>query len=171
MIHLRKQHAGFTVLEFLIVLAIIVILIAIALPSLERARTRSRNEKIVTDLKTIALGLEQFKQSCGEYPPGISKDELCNDDNRGVTLSQFIPVMNDYQFDGGEGDIVYFPIATGTNNNICYSFHIGANLQDASEDYFLGDDNFDSSESPACDGYKGGPGFKGDDPGLFDIVR
>ena len=51
----NKYIKGFTVLEFLIVVAIIMILIAIILPNLQLAREKSFDEKRVTDLKTISL--------------------------------------------------------------------------------------------------------------------
>lgn len=181
---LRKTSSGFTVLEFLIVLAIIIILVAIALPALERARTRSYNEKIVTDLKSMALGLEQFKQSCGEYPATISADAPCGDGekNSGITLRNFIPMINDYSFNSPDpskvANIQYFRFSTG-NATFCTGFHIGAQLRnngtnDSNFDSFLGDMNFNSERFTECGvgGVTGSSGFDGsNDRGIFDIVR
>lgn len=180
---LRKTSSGFTVLEFLIVLAIIIILIAIALPALERARTRSYNEKIVTDLKSMALGLEQFKQSCGEYPATISADAPCGDSekNSEITLRNFIPMINDYSFNSSDpgkvADIQYFRFSTG-NATFCTGFHIGAQLRGNGEnssnyDSFLGDMNFDSRDFDPCTVGNSAPGsgFDGESSGIFDIVR
>lgn len=178
---LRKTSSGFTVLEFLIVLAIIIILVAIALPALERARTRSYNEKIVTDLKSMALGLEQFKQSCGEYPAEISADVECNDEDREITLRNFIPMINDYSFNSSDpgkvADIQYFRFSTG-NATFCTGFHIGAQLRnngdnDLNFDSFLGDMNFDSRDFDPCTVGNSAPGsgFDGESSGIFDIVR
>jgi type II secretory pathway pseudopilin PulG len=177
--YLRKT-SGFTVLEFLIVLTIIIILVAIALPALERARVRSYNEKIVTDIKSMALGLEQFKQTCGEYPTQISPDTPCNENNPETTLRQFIPMINDYTFNGGGtgavADISYFPFRVG-NANFCTGFHIGAALRQgnnsANIDTFVGDMDFNSidRELVLCGDVSFSVGFDGRTPGVFDIVR
>jgi general secretion pathway protein G len=178
---LRKTTSGFTVLEVLIVLTIIIILLSIALPALERARVRSYNEKIVTDVKVMALGLEQFKQSCGEYPAEITAGEPCNDSNSEVTLREFIPVINDYSFNesavekGKVANILYFPFSTG-NADFCTGFHIGAQLRDGGNssniETFVGDMDFnsDSPDYQPCFKTTNTRGFKGE-TNLFDIVR
>ncbi len=170
---LRTTH-GFTVLEFLIVLVIIIILIAIALPALERARTRSYNEKLTTDLKIIALGLEEFKQACGEYPNAIRVDYKCDDnDSNSVTLRQFIPIINDYNFNNSATNkpkIIYYPFG---NEQFCYGFHIGIMLRDAPDDFYIGDANFDSSSTnySSCIPDTSGDGFNGASNNLYDIVK
>lgn len=166
---------GFTVLEFLIVLAIIIILVAIALPALERARTRSYNEKLVTDLKIIAIGLEQFKQSCGEYPNQMHDNYRCDEKNiNSITLNEFIPIINDYNYNSSatnKPNIVYYPFG---DNNFCYGFHIGVMLRDAEEDFYVGDEDFDSSNEnkySSCTPDNTGYGFNGKQEGLYDIVK
>ncbi len=178
---LRKTTSGFTVLEVLIVLTIIIILLSIALPALERARVRSYNEKIVTDVKVMALGLEQFKQSCGDYPAEIKADTSCDDDkNSEVTLREFIPSINDYSFNGigaekkTVANILYFPFSTD-KADFCTGFHIGAQLRDGGDnssniETFVGDMDFDSESLTGCNGTSA-RGFNGSIPGIFDIVR
>ncbi len=56
----KRLQQGFTVLEFLIVIAIMCILIAIALASLTSSREKAVDEKKITELKTAALGIEQY---------------------------------------------------------------------------------------------------------------
>lgn len=171
-----RNMPGFTVLEFLIVLAIIIILVAIALPALERARTRSYNEKLVTDLKIVALGLEQFKQSCGEYPEEITNDYPCNqDDSDSVTLREFIPLINDYSFNSSDTssekpNISYYPFG---NSDFCYGFHVGVTLRDAEDDFYVDDANFNSlaGNYSDCLSSIGSRGFNGSDPNLYDIVK
>lgn len=170
-----RNMPGFTVLEFLIVLAIIIILVAIALPSLERARIRSYNEKLVTDLKIIAVGLEEFKQACGEYPEKIENDTGCNpeDENNTVTLRQFIPVLHEYRFNGlGDSEktsIFYYPFG---NDQFCYGFHIGVQLRgnEGREDFYAGDMNGDSTRRELCKDFTGNS-FDGSDPLMYDIIK
>jgi prepilin-type N-terminal cleavage/methylation domain-containing protein len=75
----KKSAPGFTVLEFLIVLAIMLILIAIALPGLQQSRVKAEDEKRITDLRTITLGLEQYKQLCEQYPATLDPGQSPSD--------------------------------------------------------------------------------------------
>ena len=50
---LNRKHAGFTLVEIMIVVAIIALLAAIAVPGFLRARKRSQASKILNDLRMI----------------------------------------------------------------------------------------------------------------------
>src|SRR6266481_5577083 len=57
---LQKRRAGFTLVEIMIVVAIIALLAAIAVPSFLRARKRSQASKILNDLRLIDGAVDQY---------------------------------------------------------------------------------------------------------------
>ena len=59
---------GFTLIEPLIVVAIIAILAAIAVPNFLEAQTRSKVSRARADTRTIVTGLEQYRVDNGRYP-------------------------------------------------------------------------------------------------------
>jgi prepilin-type N-terminal cleavage/methylation domain-containing protein len=57
---LNRKHAGFTLVEIMIVVAIIALLAAIAVPGFLRARKRSQAAKILNDLRMIDAAVDQY---------------------------------------------------------------------------------------------------------------
>ena len=57
---LNKKTAGFTLVEIMIVVAIIALLAAIAVPGFLRARKRSQASKILNDLRMIDAAVDQY---------------------------------------------------------------------------------------------------------------
>jgi len=57
---LARRHAGFTLVEIMIVVAIIALLAAIAVPGFLRARKRSQASKILNDLRMIDSAVDQY---------------------------------------------------------------------------------------------------------------
>jgi prepilin-type N-terminal cleavage/methylation domain-containing protein len=55
-----KLHKGFTLVEIMIVVAIIALLAAIAVPGFLRARKRSQASKILNDLRMIDSAVDQY---------------------------------------------------------------------------------------------------------------
>jgi prepilin-type N-terminal cleavage/methylation domain-containing protein len=55
-----KSHKGFTLVEIMIVVAIIALLAAIAVPGFLRARKRSQASKILNDLRMIDSAVDQY---------------------------------------------------------------------------------------------------------------
>ncbi|MEQ8818943.1 MAG: prepilin-type N-terminal cleavage/methylation domain-containing protein [Sumerlaeia bacterium] len=62
-----KQKA-FTLIELLIVVAIIAILAAIAVPNFLEAQVRAKVSRVKNDLRTIATGLESYRVDTNAYP-------------------------------------------------------------------------------------------------------
>ena len=58
--NLRTKRAGFTLVEIMIVVAIIALLAAIAVPGFLRARKRSQASKILNDLRLIDAAVDQY---------------------------------------------------------------------------------------------------------------
>ena len=59
---------AFTLIELLIVVAIIAILAAIAVPNFLAAQTRARVSRVLADFRTITTGLEAYRADYTGYP-------------------------------------------------------------------------------------------------------
>lgn len=58
--NLKSRQTGFTLVEIMIVVAIIALLAAIAVPGFLRARKRSQASRIINDLRLIDSAVDQY---------------------------------------------------------------------------------------------------------------
>jgi type II secretion system protein G len=65
---MRRTHNAFTLIELLIVVAIIAILAAIAVPNFLEAQTRSKVSRCAADMRSIRTGLESYMVDNNKYP-------------------------------------------------------------------------------------------------------
>ncbi len=94
---LRKAQSGFTIIELLIVIAIIAILAGLVLNNFQGAQAKARDTQRVTDVNNVHSKLEEFYNENSYYPetidtatittqfPGIDADSV--KDPRGTTLA------------------------------------------------------------------------------------
>jgi len=66
---MRKPRNAFTLIELLIVVAIIAILAAIAVPNFLEAQTRAKVSRVKNDMRAITTGLESYAVDYNKYPP------------------------------------------------------------------------------------------------------
>ncbi len=66
-----KRKRGFTLLEIMIVVLIIGILMAIAVPQLVHARSRSQTNSCISNLRQIETAKEQWAMENGQPPTAI----------------------------------------------------------------------------------------------------
>jgi prepilin-type N-terminal cleavage/methylation domain-containing protein len=71
----RERRFAFTLIELLIVVAIIGVLSAIAVPNFLEAQTRARVARVKADLRAIATGLESYRADTNEYPLRTNRPE------------------------------------------------------------------------------------------------
>jgi general secretion pathway protein G len=65
------RESGFTILELIIVVAIIGILASIAMPALKPAPTKAKEAVLRTNLVSIRDALDQHYADNGHYPPSL----------------------------------------------------------------------------------------------------
>ena len=67
---------GFTLLEVLTVISVMVILAGIVLPSLRTARKRAFQAKAQTQIVSLMLALKNYKSDLGDYPAVLNAAHL-----------------------------------------------------------------------------------------------
>ena len=65
----QNNNSGFTLIEILIVVAIIAILAAIAIPNFLAAQIRAKVSRAQAELQTLATSLEAYYIDQNDYPP------------------------------------------------------------------------------------------------------
>ena len=71
MMHLRSKK-GFTLVEIMIVVAIIALLAAIAIPNLLRARHNANESAAIGSMRTFSSALESFRAAQTSYPSALT---------------------------------------------------------------------------------------------------
>jgi prepilin-type N-terminal cleavage/methylation domain-containing protein len=77
-----RRRSGFTLIELLIVIAIILILIAIALPNFLEAQLRARVTKAKGEMRSIVTAMEAYNIDFRIYPPENENDCLVSGNGR-----------------------------------------------------------------------------------------
>jgi prepilin-type N-terminal cleavage/methylation domain-containing protein len=63
------KRKGFTLIELMVVIAIIIILAAIAIPNYLSMTARAKRSRVASDFAAIATALETYKTDWNQYPP------------------------------------------------------------------------------------------------------
>ena len=87
---------GFTIVELLVSVAIIVLLTGIIVTNLVSSKAKARDSKRISDVAQIQLALERYFDRCGQYPLPTSAAADVTASNgcpTGVNLATFISVV------------------------------------------------------------------------------
>ena len=71
---ITRNSKGFTLIELMVVIAIIGILAAIAVPSFSAHRERATLQRVASDLRTFGQAFKIYEMEYGSFPPDCHLD-------------------------------------------------------------------------------------------------
>jgi prepilin-type N-terminal cleavage/methylation domain-containing protein len=111
---MRNKQKGFSLIELLIVVAIILIIAAIAIPNLLRAKIAANQASAVGSLRTLNTACIAFSTSYGQFPGALT--------NLG-------PVGSGGTASSSSADLIDSVLSAGTKSGYVFSFTAGASNQ------------------------------------------
>jgi len=139
----RGKQKGFSLIELLIVVAIILIIAAIAIPNLLRSKMAANEASAVGSLRTLNTASVTYSTTYGSYPPGLTN------------LGPATPATST------SADLVDSVLSSGTKSG--YSFTWSAGSTDSSGNYL----NYSVTAQPITPGTTGQRYFYTDQSGVI----
>jgi len=68
-VKMRRNHYGLTLIELLLVIAIVALLVALLLPVIQSARYAARDRVCISNMRQLVAALNMYRDDNGEYPP------------------------------------------------------------------------------------------------------
>ena len=111
---MRNKQKGFSLIELLIVVAIILIIAAIAIPNLLRAKIAANQASAVGSLRTLNTACIAYSTSYGQFPGALT--------NLG-------PIGSGGTASSSSADLIDSVLAGGTKSGYVFTFTPGASNQ------------------------------------------
>ncbi|MGB9749958.1 MAG: prepilin-type N-terminal cleavage/methylation domain-containing protein [Caldisericia bacterium] len=125
-----RKGKGFTLIELMVVIAIILILALIAIPAYRNMQDRARKSRVQSDLRTLANALQMFFTDWNQYPVQATAARLSASNAGGELMGSgsgaHVNVTNAVSATGERGPITYIeklpidPFATPANASYYY---------------------------------------------------
>jgi len=113
----RQGAAGFTLLEMLIVIAIIAILVGLLMPALAAARRNAKNAATKATMHNLKIALENYRLDVGVYPINPTGTGMVYDTGSGVYNPGYYGTSSGY--DHPCAAIGSTPTGAETNKKLC----------------------------------------------------
>ncbi|MHB8071047.1 MAG: type II secretion system protein [Candidatus Cryosericum sp.] len=115
-----NHRRGFTLLELMVALGILIILLAIAIPSYFAMMNKARRSAVIDEFANLATVLQTFQTDWGRYPVAAAGPQVISSSSSGIykelttegTGAALINVAGAKTVHGDDGPVVYIGAAS-----------------------------------------------------------
>jgi len=104
---MKTNRKGFTLIELMVVIAIIIILAAVAIPNYINMTHRAQVSRATSDLSILATALECYRTDIGTYPAAITFDTKLAPTSDTLLVPAYLTAASEIQITGSEESVTY----------------------------------------------------------------